>query len=124
MNAKLIHPVKVELQNVDTSATQYNSILDEQVGEVQYKSKFSINAQVKFFKGRDVNSLANGFELIGDGYLLVYKVDADKIEINAKIISVEGEPYELYVKSITMMAAYDNSKFRKVMFESKNKGAR
>jgi hypothetical protein len=123
MNAKLIHPVEVEIQNTDTNNTQINTILDEHVGDIQYKSKFSIQAQVKFNNSENVQNFANGFQLAGDGYLLAYKSDADKIDINAKIVSIEGIPYEFYVEGKKLTSAYDNSKFVKIMFVSKDGGA-
>jgi hypothetical protein len=124
MNAKLIHPVVVEIANVDTANTQRSSVLDEPVGDVKYKRSFRILAQVKFSKAREVTEFANGFQLNSDGYLLVYGVVAPKINIGARIMKIENMDYELYVNSITPTSAYEESKFYRVTFVAKDRGGR
>lgn len=121
MRPKLIHPIDVVLKNVDKSGTTYDDDFDEPSGDVVYGTAFTISGQVRLNKFNRFEGNITGFEYKGDGYVLVTKADATKIEINAMITTIDGESVEYYVLEKAPSAHYEHSNFKRIYFESKDK---
>jgi len=121
----LIHPVDVYVQNIDREETVVDPVFGEPTptsGGVKYGSSFLVKAQVKYKRFKNMVGHAGGFDLEGDGYLLMYKKDAELINKKAKIVSIDDENVEYYVKEKKPASHYDSSKFRRVVFESLETG--
>lgn len=122
MHARLIHQVKVEIQNIDHRQTVINKRWGEAETAKIYEPPIIIEAQVKYYTFDAITASANGFQQKGDGYILVYPEDAKKIEPGAYISMVEGVTVEYYVCEKMPVAHYDVASLWKVFFKSKEKG--
>ena len=125
MNPRLIHAVPVYIANVDRGATVYDEDFDEPVtGKATYETPVKVMAQVKLRKYVDTQGNAGGFDLIGDGYLLIEKSDSLWIKHNALISKIDGIDYEYYVEDLRPAAHYKSSNFIMVVFRTKETGER
>lgn len=123
MKPKLIHWVNVVIAKIDRSTTTYDADFDEPVGNVVYLTAKTIKAQIKYFQMKRVEATAAGFEQRGDGYILIDIDDEDKVDLLAKITKIGDDTLELYVREIAPAAHYEGANFRRVYFESREKGS-
>lgn len=119
MQPRLIHPVRVTLANPDMSATEINPRWGETESDIKYFPPITILAQVKLYAFDRIEAVANGFTLKGDGYLLVYPIIAELIEVNARISEMDGESVEYYVTERMPVAHYETASLWKVFFKGK-----
>lgn len=122
MKPRLIHPVTVKVKNVDTNATTYDADFDEPTGVVVYEAVQTLKAQVHFNRGLELEGKTTGFELRGDGYLLMERADADGVNINAVVTEIDGETVEHHVIEKRNAAHYATAHFTMVYFETREKG--
>lgn len=122
MQPRLIHPVRVTLANPDISAAEINPRWGETEGEIKYFPPITVLAQVKLYALDRIEAAANGFTLKGDGYLLVYPIIAELIEVNARISEMDGKSVEYYVTEWMPVAHYETASLWKVFFKGKDKG--
>jgi hypothetical protein len=123
MKAALIHPVEIKFRNEDKTATPYDADFNEPSGEVAYLAEQAVAAQVKIYKMSRVEGNLAGFELKGDGYVLLRETDFDKIELNAKVTSISGRSVEFFVNEISDATYYqEGAQMQRVYFERKGKG--
>lgn len=118
MKPRLLHPVEVVYQNVDTGATGWDPVLDEPTGATAYESAVTVQGQMRYFKER-LAPTAQGMERRGDGYALMYVSDADNVKTNAKITSIGGRACEFYVIDKEERVHYRTSRMVRVYFETK-----
>ena len=124
MKPRLIHPVTVKVKNVDTSATTYDPEYDEPTGAVVQAAEQTLKAQVKFNRGLELEGKTTGFQLRGDGYLLMKRADADGVDIGAVVTEIDGETVEHHVIEKTNAAHYATAHLTMVVFETREKGER
>lgn len=124
MIAKLIHPITVKLKNIDTGASTYDAEFDEPTGATVYEAELTIQAQVKFNRGKELEGVVPGFQLKGDGYLLMYRADADLVNVNALITEIDSDTVDHRVIEKTNAVHYDSAQMVMVVFETRDKGER
>lgn len=120
---RLVHPVKVQLQNANLLNANVNRFSGEVEGMLEYEPAFEIDAQVKFFSHNETEVQLGGIQLKGDGHIIVYAKDAVDIKQGTKIVSIEQRECEYYVLDVIPTAHYQVSGLRKVIFESKSEGS-
>ena len=118
MIPKLIHPQKIIIQNVLPGTV--NNVFQEPENELTYDTPFAIMAQVKFYDYKKMDFSVSGYELKGNGYLLVNINDAKIILPKAKISSIADNSVEYYVSDMTPTAAYAAFHFMKIFFKSQD----
>ena len=121
MRPKLIHPVEVEICNISETTAQ-DIDFKVPVSDVIHSTPIKVKAQVHYYKALFVEAVASGFQQKGDGYLLMDKADAAGIQWNAMISKIDGDAVEYYVRDFVPAIHYDHSKFKVLVFESKDKG--
>ena len=65
---------------------------------------------------------SSGAEIRGDGYLLMYRADADTVNMNAKITKIGTMVVEYYVTEKVPAVHYEDAQMVAVVYQSEEKG--
>lgn len=122
MKSKLIRPMPVEIQNVDTSETVFDADFEEATGDIVYEDVQTVNCQVVVYSTEKMEAAPAGFQLKGDGYLLMKEDDSASVNVNAKIVKIGSKVVEYYVTEKTRAVHYEDAEMVLVFFESHDKG--
>jgi len=122
MKPKLIHKVIITILNPVIGAI--DEVFCEPETPVTYdeENPVIIEAQIKYYNFDRLASFGNGFQPIGDGYLLTYTEDADKIKNLSKIIKIDNKDVCYYIKETKPTGHYRHATLKRVYFESRNNG--
>jgi hypothetical protein len=106
----LIHPVDVEIQQVDKPNTSYRSDAREPVRKLKRKATITLSAQVKWRRSVDPRNTLEGVAEDSDGYLLFRYHDlADAgvtLKRGDKIIKIARLAYELFITQLIPAGHY------------------
>jgi hypothetical protein len=108
----LIHPVPIEIEQLDTANTIFDDDYREPVMQSKRKVKKKILGQVKWWSSGNLDFSEGGVQKEYTGYVLFRKIDLDAQSItitsNDRVISINGAPYELYIINPVPAAFYPN----------------
>ena len=129
MVPKLIHPVEIEILHlVDKSSIVFDNYYNEPEKKTNElydeNNKLVIKGQVHYYTYKNMQAKENGYDEIGDGYIIVDISYNGQIGFNDKIIKIAGLPVEFYLMDNSHPIITYNGKhyFMKINFQSRNKG--
>ena len=101
MIPRLIHPIPVVIEVLDTGETSWDPDALEPIGDADRSTQVSIEAQIQWRDDRDPKATRGGIRLESDGYIIVRPEDeallAAPIKRGDKIIQIGSDAYELYI---------------------------
>ncbi|GAB1376889.1 hypothetical protein MASR1M48_17410 [Lactococcus petauri] len=123
----LIHAVEVQIQRLDVNNTMYDDVFREPSVQAQYKPVQTIICQIHWVAFEKMNMDRGGDLKDFDGWITMRKSDFEDIEgglfkKSDKIISVDGEPMELYIQTPDRKGHYTEAKLVRFFFKDRNRG--
>lgn len=97
----LLHPVPIEIEQLDKSATVYDSKAREPIQQAKRKTIVTIYGQVNWVRTESIQAEKGGIRETAQGYILFRKVDLDAqsivLDYGDRIRKIGHLEIELYI---------------------------
>lgn len=107
---RLLHPVPVQLEQIDRGATVYDTDAREPVQQAARKTVVTIPGQASYGSRADLKFSAGGPQEGEDGFITFRKLDLDArsitLHVNDRIVKVGAVVHDAYITRIQPMGHY------------------
>lgn len=106
----LLHPVQIEIEQIDKTATVYDSKAREPIQQAKRKTIVTIPGQINWVRTESIQAEKGGIRETAQGYILFRKVDLDAkdvvLEYGDRIRKMGHLDVELYISDQEWMGHY------------------